>query len=313
MKIGIIGTGFAGQMHSKVLEIINPSTEYYIYDIDPKKADELTKQRNNGKAIYSLEDMYRMADSIIISTPTTTHFKLAINIIKNNKNVLCEKPMALTLNEAKMMLTEAKKNKKICSIGFNYRFFKITQILKEKELDDIIAIKVTLKRLYRSNGWHSKENGVLADLGIHLIDYITYICNDSIDLKNCVANKKYIDGWDYYSNICGKTKSGINFDLVAARTDDPKEVQFSFIICTKKGVIKYDSREENTYSVQNRKNIVSYKFEKELKTDGFFDFTDSVLKQDRFWIESIENNKKNEVATFADGIEAQKILEYFNS
>ena len=87
MKIGIIGTGFAGQMHSKVLEIINPSTEYYIYDIDPKKADELTKQRNNGKAIYSLEDMYRMADSIIISTPTTTHFKLAINIIKNNKNV----------------------------------------------------------------------------------------------------------------------------------------------------------------------------------------------------------------------------------
>ena len=60
-------------------------------------------------------------------------------------------------------------------IGFNYRFFDISEILKNQtQRGEINKINIMIKRLFR-NEWHNKENGVLSDLGIHLIDYITYL------------------------------------------------------------------------------------------------------------------------------------------
>ena len=69
---------------------------------------------------------------------------------------------------------ESKRRNLTCAIGFNYRFFEITEILqKTNQIGKICDIDIAIKRLFR-NDWHNKENGVLADLGIHLIDYIMY-------------------------------------------------------------------------------------------------------------------------------------------
>ena len=171
-------------------------------------------------------------------------------------------------------------------------------------------IKILIKRLFR-NDWHNKDNGVLADLGIHLIDYITYLCNQNINLSTCKVRRKYIEGWDYNSKVLGKTEKGIPFELIASRTKNPDEVQFNIEIVGTKGTFRYDSRKETTYEIEKDNISCKYNFEKEQKTEGFFDFTDSILRQDEAWLKAISSENVKKIATFEDGFRAQKALECF--
>ena len=120
-----------------------------------------------------------------------------------------------------------------------------------------------------------------------------------------------MDGWDYDSNVLGKIGENITFKLTASRIKAPEEVQFSFKITGKTGNFMYDSRKENLYAIEKSHVISVYDFYKEQKTENFFDFTDSVLRQDIAWIKSISCGKVEKIATFEDGCYAQEVLEYF--
>ena len=312
MKIGIIGLGFVGQIHSKIMESLKSDIEYYVYDITPNIAEEFEKN-NNCKATNTIEELFNNVDAVIVATPTFTHYNLVIEATKRGKHVLCEKPMAIQIGEAIEMFDMSKEKNLICSIGFNYRFFEITEILKRNnEIGKIKDIHIEIKRLFR-NDWHTKENGVLADLGIHLIDFIYYICNEEIKLSTCKIKQKYIDDWDYDTSVSGKLESGIWFELCASRLKDDEKVRFAFEITGENGKFLYDSRQENLYSIEKEKKLNTYQFVKREKTDGFFDFTDSILRQDIEWIKAISNGNKGNIATFEDGIRAQKVLEFLVS
>lgn len=310
MKIGIIGLGYIGQLHAKILEDLNSEIKCFVYDVTPNMALDYAKE-HKCEAVNTLDELLNAVDAVIISTPTFTHYDLVMKAIEKEKHILCEKPMTLYIDEAQKIYEEAKKRKIICAIGFNYRFFEITQILKRKiQIGYIKDIHIEIKRLFR-NDWHNKENGVLADLGIHLIDYIAYICNENIDLNSCSVSKKYIDDWDYDSKVNGKLTNGTLFELSASRIKEEKDVRFAFEITGTKGKIIYDSRNETSYIIEKNNKCEIYYFEKEEKTDNFFDFTDSILRQDIAWIKTIEGEDKDNIATFKDGLRAQEALNCF--
>lgn len=312
MKIGIIGLGYVGQLHAKIIENLSLKIKCYVYDITPNVALDFEKE-HNCEAVNTLEELFSKVDAVIISTPTFTHYDLVMKAIAKEKHILCEKPMTLYIEEAQKIYDEAKKKKIICAIGFNYRFFEITQILKSKlQIGHIKNIHIEIKRLFR-NDWHNKENGVLADLGIHLIDYITYICNEDIDLNSCSVSRKYIDDWDYDSKVNGKLTNGTLFELSASRIKEEDDVKFTFEIVGTKGKIIYDSRNETSYIIEKNNKCEIYYFEKKEKTDSFFDFTDSILRQDIAWIKTITGEDKHNIATFKDGLQAQKALNCFLS
>ena len=171
MNVGIIGMGFVGQLHLKAMKMIDQNIKCYVYDLRSDIAQEFAK-KYGCSVISTLEEMYDSTDAIIIATPTFTHYELTMRAIRKGKHVLCEKPMALTVSEAKKMVEMAKQKKVVCAIGFNYRFFEITEIFrKTSQIGEICDIQILIKRLFRKD-WHNSENGVLADLGIHLMSII---------------------------------------------------------------------------------------------------------------------------------------------
>ena len=139
------------------------------------------------------------------------------------------------------------------------------------------------------------------------------MCNQSINLSTCKVRKKYIEDWDYDSKILGKTEKGIPFELTASRTKNPEEVQFNIEIVGTKSTFRYDSRKETTYVIEKDNISYKYNFEKEQKTEDFFDFTDSILRQDEAWLKAISSENVKNIATFEDGFNAQKALEFFLS
>ena len=90
----------------------------------------------------------------------------------------------------------------------------------------------------------------MADLGVHLIDYIYFICNEKIKLSTCKVRRKFIADWDYDTSVSGNLENGIFFELCASRIKDDKEVRFAFEIIGENGKFSYDSRQENFYSIE---------------------------------------------------------------
>lgn len=312
MKIGIIGAGYAAQVHSKAIKMFCPDIVQYVYDVKTQTARKFA-QIYGCQAVETIGELYDNIDAVIIATPTFTHYDLAMEAMQKGKHVLCEKPMAIRVTEAAEMLALSREKKLICAIGFNYRFFEITKILKGlDQIGEMARIRILIKRLFR-NDWHNKDNGVLADLGIHLIDLITYLCGQNINLSSCKVERKCMEDWDYDARVCGETEKGISFELAAARIKESEKVRFSIEILGTDGVFRYDSRQETAYTIENNNFAKVYDFDKAEKTDGFFDFTDSISRQDVDWIRAVSGEKARKTATFEDGFRAQKALDYFLS
>lgn len=105
--------------------------------------------------------------------------------------------------------------------------------------------------------------------------------------------------------------NGTLFELNASRIKEDKDVKFAFEIIGTNGKIIYDSRNETSYIIEKNNKCEIYYFEKEEKIYNFFDFTDSILRQDIAWIKTITGEDKYNIATFEDGYNAQKALDYF--
>lgn len=289
MRVGIIGAGYSARLHIHAMKKQYPKMEFMVFDINLQTAINFSEECGIHVA-ETLETLYEQVDAVVICTPTFTHYDLVMEAIGRRKHVLCEKPMALNAEDAKMMANRAKEIGTICAIGFNYRFFDVTETwMKQYAQDGIKRVKLVIQRLFRSN-WHHNGNGVLTDLGIHLIDLLVYLCNQKIALCSCEKVMKYQEDWDYFAQIKGETEGGIPFELVAVRTEDPNEVGFRMEIDGERYAFRFDSRREQR---------------------DFFDFSASIQLQDQAWMQAIFFGRWNQLASFDSGLYAQNVLAYF--
>ena len=94
IRAGIIGSGFAARFHFEALKrVFSASVEVVgAYSKSPGELGEFTKARGIP-AMTSMEDLISIADVLHICTPPSTHEPLAVEVLKNNKHVIIEKPL----------------------------------------------------------------------------------------------------------------------------------------------------------------------------------------------------------------------------
>jgi predicted dehydrogenase len=122
-------------------------------------------------------------DAVSITLPTFLHPNFSIKALEAGLHVLCEKPMALTLDECRRMMDAAAKSKKVLMIGHCVRFWPeyaaTRQIVAEGQYGRVIA--ATFQRLGAAPAWgdwfkdDSRSGGVAMDLHIHDTDYVQYL------------------------------------------------------------------------------------------------------------------------------------------
>lgn len=325
MNIGIIGAGYAAQLHKNALIKIIKEKNIYIYDINRDAAKEFAK-KNDVQYCENIEHFWSIINAVIIATPNFTHFQLAKEAITHNINILCEKPMSSDLSQAKEMLELSQNTDLFCVIGFNFRFMSIISTLKEvlanKKLGNIQNLKIEIKRLHRKdivapqNSTIDITCGALGDLGIHLIDLLVYLFNETINTDSCTVimrnNNKTINVnnliLDDESILSGELNNSIQFKIMTSRILNPEEVGFYLEVNSSEKSFCYDSRSCGQYCiVEQGKEKTNYTLE--VSSNDFFDFSDSIYLQDVCWIESIQNNSKNsKLADFSSGYEVQYIL-----
>lgn len=215
-KFAVIGYGGMGSWHvnhalnSDVLELCG------IWDIDIKKR-ELAKERG----IYAYSSLKELLESkdvelVTIAIPNDVHLEVVLACLNAGKNVICEKPVALSSSDLEEMIACAKKNKKLFTVHQNRRFdvdyLAIQQLVDEGTVGKPLRIE---SRIHGSRGipsdWRGTKaqgGGMILDWGIHLIDQLMLIYKDDvIDTINCtitnITNKEVDDG--FYLTITFKS------------------------------------------------------------------------------------------------------------
>ncbi len=194
INIGIIGCGKIAQIRHIPELLLNPKACLKgFYDINQNRANELAKTYN-GKAYVSYKEMLddKEIDAVIICTANQFHASISIEAMKNNKHVLCEKPMGITLEECYEMINVAKEKKVKLCIAQNQRLTKAH--IRAKELlgcgaiGDLVSFRTTFGHsgpetwsidAGKNNLWFFNKElanfGAMGDLGIHKTDLISYL------------------------------------------------------------------------------------------------------------------------------------------
>ena len=154
IKIGLIGANWMGTYHaigfSKVRQAYGSEVVPVfgtVADIDEERAKRAYDRFGFEKWTTNWQDVVNdpSIDLVIIATPNYTHAEIAIAAANAKKHILCEKPMAMSLEEGRMMAEAAKKNGIISLVGFIYTFCP-TQVFAQRmyesgELGDFISFR----------------------------------------------------------------------------------------------------------------------------------------------------------------------------
>ena len=211
MKVGIIGMGFMGVTHfngwraTPVEQIGVYSTQYR------EKLDPSIKQYD------SIDALITDVDVVDICTPTHTHHELVLKVAKAGKHIVCEKPLARTVQQAQEMLEACDKAGVKLLVAHVVRFFPEYALAKQTvdngDIGDVAVIRLTRASFKpaSANSWfhdHEKSGGMMLDLMIHDFDYARWVAGDveRVFAKNTLNHVKDADG--DYSIVMLRHKNG---------------------------------------------------------------------------------------------------------
>src|SRR5580692_7058697 len=235
LKTAVFGTGFMGRVHTEGIRRLGNVEVAGIAARTAEQArrfaDELSIERATGDYREFLSDP--MIDAVHICTPNSLHFPMAKAALEAGKHVLCEKPLASSVAEAREMIRLAKeKNLANCTFH-NLRYYPQVQnmrrIREAGELGDIQVVQGTYSQdwLLYDTDWNWRvETGpsrAFADIGTHWCDMVEHVTGLRItalcaDLQTFHKTRRKPKG--SVETFSGKTAVPVEFTEVPVATED---------------------------------------------------------------------------------------------
>lgn len=176
-NLALIGLGYWGPNLLRNFINIPKCNIRYCCDIDTKKLHEIKRKFPH---ILTTQDINEILDNdsidaVILTTPTKTHFELSVQALNAGKDVLIEKPMVQSFQQAKILIQLAKKRGKILMVDhtflFNPAVIKIKSLIDKGVIGKILYIDSTRTNL----GLFQKDINVIFDLAAHDFSIIQFI------------------------------------------------------------------------------------------------------------------------------------------
>ncbi|OYD08454.1 Gfo/Idh/MocA family protein [Paludifilum halophilum] len=189
LRIGIIGAGgIAREAHLVNYQKCGKRVEVVaVADVVEETAKECAEWFSIPHVFTDYEQMLEKVelDAVSVCTPNKFHAPAAIAALEAGCHVLCEKPPAMTAEEAERMAQTAESAGKILTYGFHYRHAPEVEVLKRfvdaGELGEVYAGRVHALRRRGIPGWGVFTNkelqggGPLIDIGVHMLDTALYL------------------------------------------------------------------------------------------------------------------------------------------
>jgi len=203
VKVGVIGIGYLGQHHARIYHEIEDTELTAVVDIDKKKAD-VFKEKYGCEACTNYRDVLHKVDALSIVTPTASHYCIALDCLKAGKDILVEKPVTLTVEEADELIAESEKMGCILQVGhlerYNPAVLAASEMVKEPMFIESERLSPFLGR--------GTDVDVTLDLMIHDVDIIMSLISLPVKEIRAVGAKVLSDkidvakAWLAFENGC---------------------------------------------------------------------------------------------------------------
>ena len=195
LRIGVIGAGRIGKLHSNNLATRVPNAELAaVSDVYEPAAKELAEKL--GVPNY-YNDYHKILedptiDAVFICSSTDTHSPISIEAAKAGKHIFCEKPIDHDLDKIKAVLEEVKKAGVKYQVGFNRRFdrnFKhVHEVVQNGGIGDVQIVKVTSRDPEAPPLSYVKvSGGIFVDMTIHDFDMVRYLSGSEVEEVSAVG------------------------------------------------------------------------------------------------------------------------------
>jgi len=186
IRVAVIGTGSVGtRIHIPAYLNNQHAHLVALVDTDEKKAKRTAKKFNIDKVFSSVDDLFdkEQIDAVSVCTPPDSHASIALKAFDYGADVLCEKPLAVSVDDGKTMVKVSRTSGKTLMVGFHRRFFpnyqKARECILRGDLGHVYCIEDHYIEPNPLFGWaksewffHQGTGGVVLDLAPHVFDML---------------------------------------------------------------------------------------------------------------------------------------------
>ena len=244
-KVAVIGLGFMGRTHIQSLRRLSADVHGVagITEEEARKAaEELSIQKAYKNFDEAIED--KEIEVVHICTPNNLHYQQSKKALEAGKHVLCEKPLAMTSHESRQLVELAQKTGLMTAVNYNLRFYPICQEARARivagdlgtpylvhgaYLQDWLFLKTDWN--WRLEPEHGGKLRVVADIGTHWMDLVTYLTGLKITavLANfATVHPTRMKPAGEVETFAGKIEKNNSAKEVSIQTEDVAVILFKF-------------------------------------------------------------------------------------
>lgn len=309
-KGAIVGAGFMGKIHAKGYKNIKEVELVAVVDSNKDKAAEFSKEFGCNFSLELESILSSDIDFIDVCVPTLFHKDIIIESFKAGKDVICEKPISLLVDEAEEIVQASYKYNRKLMIGHVVRFwpeyYKLSDLIRKKQINDIKYI--TFSRYGAPPKWSvgnwmltdKKSGGIIYDLSIHDIDYSISLFGmpQWVFAKKNIINENYTA---YINVILGYKDLNV---LIESGFIMPDSYPFTtgFRLCAENMALEYVNK--------NKKGLIMYSKDNEQEKRLEYDDFDPYERELEYFIKCLQEDSKPEIGSGEDAIKAVKLARY---
>lgn len=188
IRFGILGCGAIGAVHAETINNIDGAKLIAVSDINLKKAKRIS-QKYDVEYYQEYRNLLKRNDIDIVNIclPSGMHMQGCVDTAVAGKNILCEKPLEVTLDKIDHINEVVRKNKVKLGVVFQRRFWessrRIKKVLEDEKLGNVISGSIYMKQYrtqeYYDSGdwrgtWELDGGGCLMNQGIHDVDLLQW-------------------------------------------------------------------------------------------------------------------------------------------
>jgi len=335
LKVGVIGAGGGIAACHIAAYLKNPDVELYAFcDSDEARLKAAAEKYSVSRAFTDVNALLALPglDAVSVCTWNNSHAECAVAALNGGKHVLCEKPPAITAEQAVAMKEAADRNNKLLMFGFVRRFGNDYRILKDLIdggfLGEIYYAKaVYLRRDGNPGGWFGDKSrsggGPLIDLGVHVIDFVRSVVGNPkpvsvyavtyqklFDRKNIKCSEKYTASGRSKNDVCDvedlaaaliRFDSGLTLSVEASFALNIKDDVGRIELFGTKGGAKLDPALEIYTETNDYLTNVSFAANTVLSFDGLFE------NEINHFVNCLTKGEKC-LSPARDGVDLMKIL-----
>ncbi|MBW1971815.1 MAG: Gfo/Idh/MocA family oxidoreductase [Deltaproteobacteria bacterium] len=304
VRVAVIGVGYLGKFHAEKYHKMEDVELIAVVDTKIERAKEVAKKFNT-QFYTDYTQILNVVDAVSVVVPTPLHYPITMDLFEHNIDVMVEKPMTTTLEQAKTLNRIAKEKKLIFQVGhlerFNGAIIALNDILKEPLFIESHRLSAFTPRCL--------DVDVVLDLMIHDIDIILSISRSKVKSIHAVGVPiitSYVD----IANARIEFENGCVANITASRVS--KETMRRIRIFQEDAYISIDYETQNIFVTKKVPNISIGPFPMIKSKKLEINKSDSLELELKSFINSVKTRRKPVVSGEEGEIALEVALEITN-